>query len=115
MASLHVPASDKSLDDLFEKLLETLVSTQTAVSIDNDSVHKIQFQLYLKTALVSITSVARGLCYTEENTDFTGMTEEICHSILSNMMRKIEYVQSLYIPDYIFLQKLKCKQSGRNY
>ena len=54
-----------------------LVSTHTAVSIDNDSVHKIHFQLHLKTALVPITSVARGLWYTEENTDFTtGTTEE---------------------------------------
>ena len=97
MASLDVPASDKSLGNLFEKFLETLVSTQTAVSIDNDSVRK--FQLYLKTALVPITSVARGLWYTE-NTDFTtGMTEEICHKILSNMMRKIEYAQSLDITD----------------
>ena len=100
MASLDVPASDKSLVDLFEKFLETLISTHTAVSINNDSVHKIQFQLYLKTALVPITSVARGLWYTEENTDFTtGTTEEICHKILSNMMRKIEYVQSLDITD----------------
>ena len=41
MASLEVPASDKSLDGLFEKFLETLVSTHTAVSIDNDLVRKI--------------------------------------------------------------------------
>ena len=96
MVSPDIPASDKSLDDLFEQFLETLVSTHTAVSIDNDSVHNIQFQLYLKTALVPITSVVRGLWYTEENTDFTtGMTEDIRHKILSNMMRKIEYVQSL--------------------
>ena len=93
MASLDIPTSDKSLDALFEQFLETLVSTHTAVSIDNDSVCKIQFQLYLKTALVPITSVARGLWYTEENTDFTtGMTEKICHKILSNMMRKVEYL-----------------------
>ena len=44
--------------------------------------------------------MARGLWYTEENTDFTtGTTEEICYKILSNMIRKIEYVQSLDITD----------------
>ena len=123
MASFNVPDSDNSFDDLFEQFIETLVSTHTAVSIDNESQCKIQFKLYLEIAVVLITILAKGLRYKEEHPDFTiGSTDDICHKILSNLMKKIEFVKSLntnddpiLFPFYISLQTTKWKQSGINY
>ena len=80
--------------------IETLVSTHTAVSIDNDSQHKIQFKLYLETAVVSITTLATGLGNKEEHPDFmSGSTDDVCHKILSNLMKKNEFVKSLNTND----------------
>ena len=43
-----------------------------------------------------ITTVATGLGYTQADPDFsTGSTDDKCHKILTNMIHKIEFIQSL--------------------
>ena len=61
-SSSNVPDREDTLDDLFERFIETLYSTHTAIRIDTDADQK--FRSYLITALVPITTVATGLGYT---------------------------------------------------
>ena len=43
-----------------------------------------------------IATVATGLGYTQADPDFsTGSTDDKCHKILTNMIHKIEFIQSL--------------------
>ena len=95
-SSSNVPDGENTLDDLFEHLIETLYSTHTAIRIDTDADQKLQFKSYLFTALVPITTVTTGLGYTQEDPDFsTGCTDDKCHKILTNMIHKIDFIQSL--------------------
>ena len=89
------------LDDLLERFLETIVSTIGAVKIDRVASRVIQFQLYLETAIVPITTVAMGLGYNEASTYLKYGTPK---EILSNMIRKVEHMQA-HITDNATLHK----------
>ena len=68
---------------MFDRFIQTLCSTHSAVSIDTDAQQKFQFKLYLVTALVPFTTLSRNLGYKQDDPDFTvGTTEEICHKKL---------------------------------
>ena len=54
-----------------------------------------------------ITTVTTGLGYTQADPDFsTGSTDDKCHKILTNMMHKIEFIQSLDRKDDVRLLAL---------
>ena len=96
MTASNVPNLDDNLDSIFERFIETLCSTHTAVHIDTDAQRKLEFKLYLLRALVPFTTISRNLGYTQGDPDFTGgTTTEICHKILTNMKDKIVFIQSL--------------------
>ena len=87
---------ENTLDDLFECFIETLYSTHTAISFDTDANRKLEFKCYLLTAIAPITTVATGLGYTQEDPDFTsGSTDDKCHKVITSMIQKIEFIQSL--------------------
>ena len=95
-SSLNLHNGENSLDDLFECFIETLYSTHTAIAFDTDANQKLEFKAYLFTAIVPITTVATGLGYTQEDPDFTsGSTDDKCHKIITIMIHKIEFIQSL--------------------
>ena len=95
MAASNVPNLDDNLDSIFEHFIETLCSTHTAVRIDTDTQRKLEFKVYLLTALVPFTTISRNLGYTQEGPDFTVRTTmEICLKILTNMKDKIAFIQS---------------------
>ena len=80
MATSNVPNLHENLDFIFEHFIQTLCSTHTAVCIDTDTQQKLEFKLYLVTALVPFTTLSRNLGYTQDNPDFNlGTTLEICH------------------------------------
>ena len=107
MATSNVPNLHENLDFIFEHFIETLCSTHTALSIDRDAQLKLEFKLYLVTALVPFTTLSRNLGYTQDDPDFNlGTTEEICHKILTNIKDKISFVQYLYQKDDIVLVAL---------
>ena len=62
-SSSNIPNADNTFDDLFEHFIENLHSTHTAIRIDTNPAQKLQFQLYLSSALVP-TTMATGLGYT---------------------------------------------------
>ena len=65
---------------------------------------KLEFKLYLVTALVPFTTFSRNLGYTQDDSDFNlRIIEEICHKILTNMKDKISFVQCLDQKDDIVL------------
>ena len=73
-----------------------LYSTHTAIAFDTDANRKLEFKAYLFTAIVPITTVANGLGYTQEDPDFTsGSTDDKCHKVITSMIQKIEFIQSL--------------------
>ena len=83
----NVSEGENTLDDLFEHFIETLYPTHTAITIDTDVHHKLQFKSYLFTALVPITTVATGLGYVQQDPDFsTGSTDDKCHKVITNMI-----------------------------
>ena len=78
MAASNVPNPDDNLDSIFDRFIQTLCSTHTAVSIDTDGQRKFQFKLYLVTALVPFTTLSKNLGYKQADPDFTvGTTDEI--------------------------------------
>ena len=88
---------ENSLDDLFESFIETLYPIHTAIAFDTDANRKLEFKVYLFTAIVPITIVATGLGYTQEDPDFTsGSTDDKSHKIIMSMIHKIEFTQSLF-------------------
>ena len=104
MAVSNVPNLDDNLDFIFEHFIEILCSTHTAVSIDTDAQQKLEFKLYLVTALVPFTTLSRNLGYTQDDPDFNLETiEDICQKILTNMKDKISFVQCLDRKDDIVL------------
>ena len=97
MAISNVPNLHENLDFIFERFIETLCSTHTALSIDTYAQRKLEFKLYSVTALVPFTTLSRNLGYTQDDPDFNlRTTEEICHKILTNIKDKISFVQHLY-------------------
>ena len=107
MATSNVPNLYENLDFIFEHFIETPCLTHTAVSIDTDAQQKLEFKLYLVTALVPFTTLSRKLAYTQDDPDFNlRTTEEICHKILTNIKDKISFVQYLDWKDDIVLVAL---------
>ena len=88
MASVsNIPHGENTLDNLFECFIETLCSTHTAISFYTDGNQKLEFEGYLLTAIVPITTVATGLGYTQEDPDFTsGSTDDKCHKVIMRMI-----------------------------
>ena len=67
MASVsNLPHGENTLDDLFECFIETLHSIHAAIAFDTDANQKLEFKVYLFTAIVPITTVATGLGYIQE-------------------------------------------------
>ena len=92
----NLPHGENTLDDLFEHFIETLHSTHTVIAFDTDGNQKLEFKAYLLTSIVPITTVATGLGYTQEDPDFTsGSTDDKCHKVITSMIQKIEFIQSL--------------------
>ena len=94
-----------------------LYSTHKAISFDTDANQKLEFKGYLLTAIVPITTEATGLGYTQEDPDFTsGSTDDKCHKVITSMIQKIEFIQSLNRGDDFWLLALlhcfanKCKR-----
>ena len=87
---------EKTLWMTYLSISSRLYSTHTSITIDTDAHHKLQFKSYLFTALVPITTVATGLDYIQQDPDFsTGSTDDKCHKVITNMIHKIEFIQSL--------------------
>ena len=98
---LNLPHGENTLDDLFEHFIETLHSTHAAIAFDTDANQKLEFKSYLFTAIVSITTVVTGLGYTQEDPDFTsGSTDNKCHKVITSMIKKTEFIQSLNRDDH---------------
>ena len=92
----NLPHGKNTLDDLFECFIETLHSKHTAIAFDTDANQKLEFKVYLFTAIIPITTVATGLGYTQKDSDFTsGSTDDKCHKVQMSMIQKIEFIQSL--------------------
>ena len=84
------------IDIVLDSFICTVHTTVSAVAGDTDLVRVNRFKLYLLTAAVPLTTISCGLCLEpDEHVDTTGISSAVCQGILTDIIKKVQFLQDL--------------------